>query len=876
MKTALLAAVVIAAFTVGCSADGAARNDWYRHSLANIHFDNHSGWLGMGQSIDDLAKLLGTVPVTMLQVSAQSDGPATYPTKVTYINPDVNYDTVGTFKTITKRLGMKLCIYMSTDRRPQLIKQHPEWAYVDAQGKPDPIVVCERPNKKKKGYLYEAHLPQIREIIAKYDPDGFWFDGDYWYSRPCWCPRCLAEWKAETGTDAPRDASSPLWRKWTDWNQARYEEYRKIVGEAIHAASPKALYTSNWSWAWTPEPIADCADTLSGDAWNIKSIQYTTMRWGAQEKTPWDMMSFTAAYRMAGREESLQRCLQEAGLTIAAGGNWFIWGFSGGEVPPFGVEMARHCAQFVRDREKALGPSVSLSQVAVLDSETSFYRGQTDPGADSRVGNIARNLQESHYLTDIVNEETWRGHELRYRVVVIPEHRWLAPVTVAALKRFAEGGGTVLLSGAAMRGDDGTPESDEVKSLAGISRAGASTAGPCALELGGDTQMLSNAWKVQAAGAETLAQFTNGDSALTRNALGKGAVAYLATSDFRYPDDGALARVLRRLGVGPSYTVSGNGTTPLVCSLRGKPGATVLHVTDLSTHSNGALVDLDSTGFTELSAILQGVEVSFPAAKAPTGVYAVPTATPAAVRYANGIVTVHFNQMQTHAAAILTGIDGSSGFMPADTPPPSATPHPEDLTTGVIFADDFSQAAVGQPPARPWASEMKDTTPIAVVADAGAPGGKRAVRLTDAPGSSFWPFLHRSFPAFRRGKARLSCDLRVDPGVECLIEMRYEGKGAGPAITFGGDGNIVASGRKLTNVPPGTWFHVDVTFQVGGVKPGYEVAITVPGQPTQTFAGIPHATEWFYRCDSFYLVGPAEKPGNFYLANVSLERLSAK
>ena len=274
----------------------AARNEWYRDSVVNIHFDNHSSLLGQGQTVEQLVEALGTVPVSMIQVSAQSNGYATYPTSVGLNDPALGgWDTLAVFKEVARRLDLKLCIYMSVDRRPLELKEHPEFAAVGADGKPsvagDPIV-CQRPNREQKGYLYERFLPQIREIIAKYDPDGFWFDGDYILTRPCWCERCLSEWKQDTGTEAPRDPGAPDWDRWVDWHYARYQEYLRLVAQAIHDASPKALYTSNWSWAWSPEPAPDFVDTLSGDAWRLSQVIAATSRWGAQQKTPWDIMSY--------------------------------------------------------------------------------------------------------------------------------------------------------------------------------------------------------------------------------------------------------------------------------------------------------------------------------------------------------------------------------------------------------------------------------------------------------------------------------------------------------------------------------------------------------------------------------------------------------
>jgi hypothetical protein len=169
------------------------RNDWYRNSLVNIHCDNHSVLLGKGVPLEELVEAFRGVPVTMIQVSAQSNGYATYPTKVGLNNPNADgYDTLATFKQVTQQLGKKLCIYMSVDRRPLQVKDHPEWAMRTARGEitinGDPCI-CNRPNREQKGYLYEQFLPQIKEIIARYDPDGFWFDGDYILTKPCWCDR---------------------------------------------------------------------------------------------------------------------------------------------------------------------------------------------------------------------------------------------------------------------------------------------------------------------------------------------------------------------------------------------------------------------------------------------------------------------------------------------------------------------------------------------------------------------------------------------------------------------------------------------------------------------------------------------------------------
>jgi hypothetical protein len=146
--------------------------------------------------------------------------------------------------------------------------------------------------------------------------------------------------------------------------------------------------------------------------------------------------------------------------------------------------------------------------------------------------------------------------------------------------------------------------------------------------------------------------------------------------------------------------------------------------------------------------------------------------------------------------------------------------------------------------------------------------------MVDAPESSFWPFLHRSVFPFTRGRARLSFDLRVDQGAICLVEVRYEGKGPGPSVRFDGEtGTIVAAGRELAKLPIGLWTHVVIEFTLGSEAPSYTLTVSAPDQPAQTFAGLPYASEWFFRCDSIYFVGVGTKRASFYLDNVVFERL---
>jgi len=855
------------------------RAAWYRQSAVNVHFDNHSEPLGKDVPADQLAAMMAGLPVSMLQVSAQSNRYATYATQVGLNNPAAQgYDTLATFKRLTAQQGKKLCIYMSVDRRPLDLKDHPEWAAIDATGQPEvngEPIVCQRPNRLQRGYLYERFLPQIREIIRRYDPDGFWFDGDYVLRRPCWCANCLREWQAETGLAAPRKTGDPNWDRWIAWHGGRYHGYLQAVAEAIHQASPKAMYTSNWSWAWTPEPAPAFADTLSGDAWDVRQVHNVVQRWGAQ-RTPWDVMSYcTPASRSlaapdAKRAYSLQRTLQEGALTMGAGGVWFVWSFNGSEVPSYGVDLTRYCAQYVRDRQAALGPSVSLSQVAVLDSETAWRAGG-ESGMGGRVHNAARSLAEAHYLTDIVNEQTFREASHRYAVVIVPEHRTVAAETLTALRAFVDRGGLLLLAGGALRGEG--EESPTVGELLGARRTPPGDKRPVRLVIGRQRWPAIEVWGLEPATAKVLARSTDGRPILCTHQVGRGAVAYLATSSLRYPDQGLAAAVLATLGRGPSYQVSGADQAAVLCTLRGKPGQVVLHVADLSARVNGALTDVDTPAYTDFNPPLQNLKITLPLPMAPQRVRAVPAGTLVTTGYQGGRLTVQIAAMHTHAAVLLD-LDARPplALLAADTPAGANGFHPLGDEPGRLLSDDFEAARVGHEPGGKWAVEARHGTRI-VVTNETAASGRQAVKLVDAAGSRFWPFLHAPFGPLHHGAARLAFDLRTEPGVECMIEARHEGKGAGPSVRVDGTGNVMAGGKRLTQAPPGVWHHFELEFSVDGDRPGYRLTLLTPGRPRQTFDALPLASEWFFLCNSVYFVGSGERPGAFYLDNVVVERL---
>ncbi|MGE5531842.1 MAG: hypothetical protein ACM3VW_06995, partial [Bacteroidota bacterium] len=378
-------------------------------------------------------------------------------------------------------------------------------------------------------------------------------------------------------------------------------------------------------------------------------------------------------------------------------------------------------------------------------------------------------------------------------------------------------------------------------------------------------------WNVELGTAKSLATFDDGRPALTLNTVGAGQVAYLAIDQVLYPQDAFLPAALQALGCGPSYVVSGSGASPVLCNLRAKDNQIVLHLVDCTSRVRGRYADLNTDEFTDDNPYLRNVTVKIPCQGNPRLIGSVPALTGAKLNCENGTLTATVSYLQGHAALIL-GCDAPPTFAFQTPSAPASTGdfHPLDPQTAG-FAEDFETTPVGAQPAVPWRCWNQGQTTIAVT-DQAAAAGLRSLKFTDTESGSFFPFMHRSVTPFQQGRARLDFDLRVD-GADCLMEIRHEGKGAGPAVRFAADGKLSASGKDLGTFPLSQWLHAQVDFAIGTEKPSYTLTLTQPGQAPSILKDLPYATDWFFLCDSVYFVGSGEKPGTFSLDNVTFRRL---
>lgn len=863
----------------------APRNDWYWDSPVNIHWDNHSGALGQGMSVDEIAALFEGLNVDMIQVSARSTPYATYPTEIGIPRPNLDgYDTMATWRAVTRKLGMKMCVYINVIEEPKLTPDHPEWMRVDAKG--NKSRVCNRPSADGSGYLETIMAPMVREIIARYDVDGFWFDGDWQIPSVCYCPNCRAAWKRLTGKDEPpKDAGDPDWPRWITLEQQRRDEYKRKLAEAIHQASDHCMYTSNWSWAIShrdPRTAPEFADTLSGDVGGGSSqgalygLRFSCLFLSAQEHTPHDVMS--AVYPKKVR--TLPRMLQEGALVMSSGSSWFLWV---NRLTPDQFDHLRACVGLVDARREALGRTYSLNPIAVLLSETTWRHGLTSavPGYydSSTPRSLAFALQDAYYGVDVVNEQTLCERLRHYQVVFVAGQRAIAAETLAALRQFVQDGGTLIVTGAGLR--TGEQEDPEISALLGLSRSKEERQQVCGLTVAGGKVPLRGVWQASVSEAEVLAAFTDSDlPALTVRTLSKGQVAYFALSRFPYPDDDGLALwIIDKLRIPPMVSVSGPARdNHLAFSVRRKGDSQVaLHIADMTTYAGGRRIEPNSSHEIDPVQTIPEVPLRVALATKPQSVRVLPAASDLEWHWEDGLLRLSVSNVNTHAVVI------------ADIKPPErmkllprgveAAPARKYAYAPVLLSEDFESTPVGKFPDKPiWTPIPDPKTAIRVTEETSAEG-KRSLEFVDAPDARapFVPYLVIFPRRLDRGRARFSCDLRLEAGSKANIEFRETRSGSpyvvGPSIHFNGTGEVLAYDKKLTSVPLGQWFRCEIEFGLGFSGPTYDVTIRCSGKAAQEFSKLPYRDTSFLRCDWLGIISHAEAKSSFYVDNVRLQRL---
>jgi hypothetical protein len=309
-------------------------------------------------------------------------------------------------------------------------------------------------------------IPQLLELVDRYEVDGFWIDGDIWYAAPCYCDRCRAAFKEQTGiSEPPKNAGEPHWAEWWNFTHDSFEQYVTRYCDAVHQHRPGVLVCSNWLQTFqSPGEPKVPTDFISGDntsLWGVDNSRCQS-RFISTRGKPWNIMLWVHYAKSGVPLESLdwtmkpaQMMQQEAALILALGGSIQTCehpfnGIRDGRIVPWRMKRTGELAAFVKSRWALCEGTETIPQIVVLHSERHAYSSPAGGifSIDAApVEGAVFSLLECHRGVDILDEWAILPRLSQFPVVVVSEQERMSNEMLTALKKYVQDGGKLLVCG---------------------------------------------------------------------------------------------------------------------------------------------------------------------------------------------------------------------------------------------------------------------------------------------------------------------------------------------------------------------------------------------------------------------------------------------
>lgn len=459
------------------------RGQWYgKNRYFGLHYDLHAGKgdteLGLHATPEELVPMLKLAGVDFVQTDCKGHPGYTSwfsQTPEASVPPQLKADALKGWREATRQLGLPLHCHYSGIWDKAAGEKHPDWTIITRDGKyagqplpfgPNDTGTPERMCPRSP-YLDKLMIPQMLELIDRYEVDGFWVDGDLWASEPCYCERCRGEFARRSGiAEAPKAPADPNWPAWVSFALDSFNEYVTRYSEAVHRHKPGVLVCSNWLQTFRNPgaPVAP-TDWISGDntwVWGMDGSRCEA-RFISTRGKHWDIMLW-AFYCSQGMGDPTspwtvkpaQMLQQEAAVTLALGGALQVYEPGGaarsGQMAAWRVKRVGQLGEFVKARQALCQDTETIGQVAVLHSE---HHSRRHMGYNlmwsvdtNSVQGAVYSLLENHFNVDILDEWALLARLGEFPVVVAPEQNDMSAEMAAALKGYVTGGGKLLVSGA--------------------------------------------------------------------------------------------------------------------------------------------------------------------------------------------------------------------------------------------------------------------------------------------------------------------------------------------------------------------------------------------------------------------------------------------
>ncbi|MCD6564257.1 MAG: alpha-L-fucosidase [Thermoproteales archaeon] len=428
-----------------------------------LHFDLHprenDTCLGADITEEMIKTLLENVKPDYIQYDCKGHpGYTGYPTKIGWASPGIKKDSLAIWRKITKKYNIDLYVHYSGAWDEIAAKNYPEWTIVNPDGSHDTKILS-----FFSPYVDKIMIPQLKELIEKYDIDGAWIDGDSWAVKPDWSKKAIEEFqKTYNVKEIPLSPKDPYWKEWMEFQRKKYLEYVKKYVMAVHDIKPDFKITVNWLYSTiSPLPVDINIDYLSGDVTPQNAIDRFRVeaRYLASKEKTWDLMTwgFNLGEDNARLFKPITQMLQEAAIVISQGGGFQVYykPTRSGWIDKWMIKALAKVSNFCNIRKDFSYKTRTVPQIAIIFSNTEHFSkldekgrifGIVDKTHDAFKG-MLHALLELHYSVDILDEYNI-GRIMEYPLVILPEWKELSENSLKQLLSYVEKGGNLLITGA--------------------------------------------------------------------------------------------------------------------------------------------------------------------------------------------------------------------------------------------------------------------------------------------------------------------------------------------------------------------------------------------------------------------------------------------
>ncbi len=184
--------------------------------------------------------------------------------------------------------------------------------------------------------------------------------------------------------------------------------------------------------------------------------------------------------------------------------------------------------------------------------------------------------------------------------------------------------------------------------------------------------------------------------------------------------------------------------------------------------------------------------------------------------------------------------------------------------------EEFEATTPGAPPSGARLS-VEGKGDAITITEAIAAGGRRSLRVADAPGlrARYNPHFYYQ-PNHAHGVTRCGFDLLTGPDTDFHHEWRDAASPyrTGPSLRVTA-GRLLVGGQALREIPPHRWVRFEIRAVLGDLAGAWELTVTPSGEAPQRFEGLPTGPGW-NRLDWLGFVSAADGSGVFHLDQIEL------